>query len=338
MLRDKGLTGKFHPTRWGIIALAVVVALATVGVTYAGMSGEPIKTSEVVFDDPFSWVVSNDDGSLDNVSPYGVIDPGDDGGGTEYDLWGPASSDDPSEPQTAGQTTVRYDKDVASTIVSLVDPYNITVALNNAYPSYYPTIFYGLINDGTVSATIESIVVDENYTGAGDNVTDNITALTVTVSGISVGQVIAPDEEVIGDLEIHVEQVAEQNHTYTIRVRITTVADWGECEGKVTWLTLRYNGDNDALITVEGKKKKKDNDNANVVFGPEIVQPGEEFTFSGNDKNGTLGTEIRIFVDGELAAKIHTSCSQPIGPGLAVGDFEVVAGESLEGGPLAPIP
>ena len=40
----------------------------------------------------------------------------------------------------------------------------------------------------------------------------------------------------------------------------------------------------------------------------------------------------RLYVDGELNTKIHTSCSQPIGPGLVSGDFLVVAGESREGG------
>jgi len=39
MPRGKGLRGKFHFARWGVIALALVLALGTVGVTYAGMKG-----------------------------------------------------------------------------------------------------------------------------------------------------------------------------------------------------------------------------------------------------------------------------------------------------------
>ena len=49
------------------------------------------------------------------------------------------------------------------------------------------------------------------------------------------------------------------------------------------------------------------------------VQPGEEFSFVGLDKKGTLGTEIIITVNGELNTKIHTSCSQPIGPAYLSG-------------------
>lgn len=37
---------------------------------------------------------------------------------------------------------------------------------------------------------------------------------------------------------------------------------------------------------------------------------------------------------GELNAKIHTSGSKPIGPGLVSGDFEVVEGYSRNGGKL----
>ena len=110
-------------------------------------------------------------------------------------------------------------------------------------------------------------------------------------------------------------------------VTVQVVEECAECDGKVTQLTLSYNGSVvDALIRVEQKGK-----NGGVVF-EDIVQPGAEFTFSGIDKNGTLGTEISIYIGGTLNTKIHTSCSQPIGIGMVFGDFEIVAGESLKGG------
>ncbi len=107
-----------------------------------------------------------------------------------------------------------------------------------------------------------------------------------------------------------------------------------KCEGKVTTLTLKYLGDKvNARIKV---KQKKDGD---VVFDG-IVQPGDSFTFWGTWK-GTLGTEILVYIKSsyywKLDTKIHTSCSQPIGPGLVFGHFEVIAGESLHGGPLCPV-
>jgi hypothetical protein len=67
------------------------------------------------------------------------------------------------------------------------------------------------------------------------------------------------------------------------------------------------------------------------------VEPGETFSFSGADRRGTLGTEISVYVDGYENARIHTSCSQPIGPGLTAGDFTVVEAESRNGGRICPL-
>ncbi|MGA1825120.1 MAG: DUF2341 domain-containing protein, partial [bacterium] len=92
----------------------------------------------------------------------------------------------------------------------------------------------------------------------------------------------------------------------------------GECEGNVTRLTLRYNCnccncyDKEYWIEV---KDKKDNDS----FFAGNVKPKGEFTFYGKDDKGTLGTEIKIYVNGKINTTIHTSCSQPIGPGMTFG-------------------
>jgi hypothetical protein len=110
--------------------------------------------------------------------------------------------------------------------------------------------------------------------------------------------------------------------------------DCTPCSGKVDELTLRYTGStSNANIVVEQKKAES---GSNVVFSG-TVQPGGTFTFTGKDKQGTLGTEISIFVNGVLNTKIHTSCSVPIGPGLVSGDFTVVSGSSRNGGLLCPI-
>ncbi|MFQ5498472.1 MAG: DNRLRE domain-containing protein [Candidatus Zixiibacteriota bacterium] len=101
------------------------------------------------------------------------------------------------------------------------------------------------------------------------------------------------------------------------------------CDGKVTELTLQYNGSIvDAQVVVTQKK-------GGEPFNG-VVQPGEMFTFTGVDQNGTLGTEIQISVNGALNAILHTSCSQPIGPGVVRGDFTVIDGYSLNGGLICP--
>ncbi|MCP3939304.1 MAG: hypothetical protein GY708_28480, partial [Actinomycetia bacterium] len=109
-------------------------------------------------------------------------------------------------------------------------------------------------------------------------------------------------------------------------------ATCGDCDGKVTQLTLEYLGEEaDAFVEVVQKK------NSIVVYSG-LVQPGEAFSFTGADNQGTLSSEITIYVNGLENARMHTSCSKPIGPGMIRGDFLVVEGESRHGGPLCPLP
>ncbi len=105
--------------------------------------------------------------------------------------------------------------------------------------------------------------------------------------------------------------------------------DCGTCEGKVTGLTLQYLGEAPAQISILQKKGP-------TVYD-ELVTPGWAFSIDGVDKHDTLGTEISIYVDGELNTRIHTSCSMAIGPGMVSGDFVVVDGDSRRGGSLCPI-
>jgi hypothetical protein len=112
----------------------------------------------------------------------------------------------------------------------------------------------------------------------------------------------------------------------------------GDCEGKVTRLTLRYLG---AVSGAHVQVTARRGPSHDPVFDG-IVFPGDTFEVvgpaSGNPGfSGTLGTEITIRVNGSDNAKMHTSCSSPIGPGLVAGDFEVVEGGSSGGGLLCPL-
>ncbi|MCX5644489.1 MAG: hypothetical protein NTZ17_07360 [Phycisphaerae bacterium] len=51
-------------------------------------------------------------------------------------------------------------------------------------------------------------------------------------------------------------------------------------------------------------------------------------------KDAKLGTKISLRVDDAMNAKMHTSRSRPIGPGLVASDSNVIAGYSEEGGKL----
>ena len=109
------------------------------------------------------------------------------------------------------------------------------------------------------------------------------------------------------------------------------IRDCNECDGKVTELTLKYLGDQvGAHITVTQK-------NDGVVAFDGTVAPDGTFSVVGQDKKETLSTEIIITINGVQNTTMHTSCSVPIGPGMIKGDFEVVDGESRNGGLLCAV-
>jgi len=102
------------------------------------------------------------------------------------------------------------------------------------------------------------------------------------------------------------------------------------CKGGLTSLTLQYNGAQSAQIVVTAGIE-------NEELFTRFISPGDPFSFIGTGTDRKLDKEINIWVDGDLATTIHTSCSQPIGTGQTFGDFKVVAGVSKDGGPICPI-
>ena len=201
------------------IVLVVTLAMGVTGVTYAKWSDKlpgrgKVHTAKKVHppgssvNDCFSWVVSNDNGTEEYMGGYTPTDPGDNGL-------------DPSENQSAGVPCAREVKDIASTTAILeADPHYITATVYNAYPGYFPTIFYGLENNQTFPVKIESIVLDEDAITPG---IQTIPELTVIYNGIPIGECIGPGEEVSGFLSVLVEQIADYNAEYIIRLRIYLV-------------------------------------------------------------------------------------------------------------------
>ena len=98
-----------------------------------------------------------------------------------------------------------------------------------------------------------------------------------------------------------------------------------DCSGNVTRLDLRYNGAEDAIISITGTKGKK------VIYRAKL-SPGELFNLHGFDANNTLGGEIHISVEGIHNTTIDTSCSEANILGYTYGDFTIEAGSSLNGG------
>jgi uncharacterized repeat protein (TIGR01451 family) len=207
-----------------IISFIALAALLAGGLVYSKASGS-LNASGVVYGcytGSFTWAASNDDGALTNTpstsnSPsYSPIDPGDNGSGTEYKYPGNQSSNDPYAPENPGTTTLRYTKDVAQTPTPVIGcdtngtNSKLTVTLNNVYPFYDPSIYFGLQNAQDSDGIIQSININAP------------SVLTVTLHNISVGQQICSGATVLGWVDVLVaKESTVQNSNYNFTITIT---------------------------------------------------------------------------------------------------------------------
>lgn len=186
----------------GFICLALVLALGSIGVAYAMWDktlyiDTTVNTGEV--DAEFVMAFTDDDGVVNNPDK----DAGDDGGGTLYDHWGPESSNDP---MAAGPNPPRYEKDVGKcwAEIDAVDPQILHFYVENGYPCYWNTLWFDILNTGTVPVNIEGL--DIMPVGNWDRDGDGADDITVGWSGLADGMQIDPGLTAQGDIHIHVEQ------------------------------------------------------------------------------------------------------------------------------------
>ena len=240
---------------------------------------------------------------------------GDTDGGSTTTATGATVDLDPGESITV---TFHNRKPGSITIVKEADPEDGTVFFFNYFFNGQPVGQFPVVTGSSQSF---------NNLSTGTHTIDEVTladwTLTdVTITGDSDNASTTTADSAVVDLD--------PGEHITVTFSNTRLFPCGDCDGKVTRLTLRYLG-SEANVQIQVFQRK----GAKVFDG--VVQPGERFTFLGVDKKGTLGPEISIFVNGGINAKFHTSCSQPIGPGLVAGDFVVVTGFSRNGGRLCPI-
>jgi hypothetical protein len=99
--------------------------------------------------------------------------------------------------------------------------------------------------------------------------------------------------------------------------------DCGVCDGQVSHLALRYTGCTAVhIIVVEHDGK--------VVFNG-YVEPNEVFILDGKSFQNTFGPSIDIYYNCHHAF-LHTSCSQPVYPGIVFDKFEIVYAVSRNNG------
>lgn len=105
-----------------------------------------------------------------------------------------------------------------------------------------------------------------------------------------------------------------------------------DCDGKVTKLELEFDWRCAKKIDLVQRIE-------NTCYGKRIycnrnVQPGEVISVSGGNSDGSFGKYIYIYINNCYYTKIKTDCDVKIGPGYTKGVFNVVSGESSNGGEL----
>jgi len=252
----------------GLLALAIVLALGTMGAGFAywtetlTIEDTNLETGDMIvtFCDGAGWqqapdgrgMVSNDDEVYDmkiwcNGLGHVLPDPDDNGG-------------DPTVHQTLGQPLDPSERlgNYASTIVGGDLTRTMTVTMTNAYPSYYPTVFFTIRNWGTIPAKVKTIKVIEVSVADNDPNTPATTSVNIPLevctpvyldcdgdgdsdlmlhlsddadrlfkileagSGV-IGEHGYFESAVCGDLGIHVEDGAKENVTYDFTVEISVV-------------------------------------------------------------------------------------------------------------------
>ena len=210
----------------GTLFMVLVLALAFLGVGYGLWSkllliDGTINTGVV---DAIFFEAFTDDDDVENNE---LKDDGDDvvcpvGGGS-------------CDPKAFGPNPDRYTKDVGhcEAIVDLAtDPTGETlkVTVENGYPSYYCTVWFDILNNGTIPVKIQNL----NVTPVGQ--WTNGVEVTVALSELACGDQIDPGDLIPGggatnlaqgDIHIHVEQAAAQNGIYEFNAQLFLV-QWNE--------------------------------------------------------------------------------------------------------------
>jgi hypothetical protein len=157
-----------------LLIVGLALAIATAGLVYAHWT-DTLKVDATVNTGTINMMwqaYGTDDDGLDNTGFYAANAESatDNGGGTLYDAWATASSNDPAEMWRCLSGTCgyklglpgldRYDKDVAKCTVVPSGAKGLTATISNAYPSYHCTVFSQLSNEGTVPVKAAAFHLD----------------------------------------------------------------------------------------------------------------------------------------------------------------------------------
>lgn len=298
-------------------------------------------------------VAANDSAVTDEDTPVTIIVLGNDG-----DVDGDTLTVVSAGPAGNGSVTVNPDGTVTYTPnVNFcgVDTFNYTVSDGNGGTAPATVaITVNCVNDAPI-AIDNAYTTDQDTPVSGNVISDNtgvgvdsdpdgdaLTAATTPVVGPNNGVVVinpdgsftyTPNAGFTGT-DSFIYQISDGNGgtavaTVTITVTPTGPTDCAACDGKVTTLTLRYDGPGTVNIKIVQQKGE-------IAFDG-TVSSGGTFAAIGQAKWGTLSPKVKVYINGVLDTEIHTSCSVPIGPGQVWGSFTIIEGFSRNGGRLCPV-
>jgi len=139
--------------KFGLLCLALVLALGALGVGYAMWTDTVTLTASVTTDDVDLC-----------ITPIGVTggpfttDPS---GGVSLDPSGLGSTCGP--PIVFGQGVPSERKDVASTDVNYVDCHTLGITITNAYPYYGAAVDFEVCNEGSVPVKLWKGTISDDY-------------------------------------------------------------------------------------------------------------------------------------------------------------------------------
>jgi len=214
----------------GLICLAIVMVLGTMGVGYA-MWSDAIAISGTVQTGAVSIKFEKFFTQLDPKTPPPPYVVGEDGLGHDWTI----------EPGQWGSVRP-LEKNVGYTNVTWIDEHHVSVTLNNVYPCYYNNISLHVSNDGTIPVKVHqpSLTFDP---GTGSVTIPLPRTVTTYITGpdqyggtspvVELYWMHAPAEQIHpGDIieysfGIHVLQAAMQDHTYTFVINMQA-DQWNE--------------------------------------------------------------------------------------------------------------
>jgi hypothetical protein len=186
-----------------ILPILLIGTFGAIGIGYACYSGGPVIANSTGF--YFSWAASNDDGTSTTPAGFSLpVDPGDNG-------------NDPNTAQSAELPCRRFGGNYAVTLANLNSAQDvITLSLQNVYPGYLSTLFFGLKNANNTAALMETISIVSS------------SELSVALNGIETSVSLPPDSQTIGTLSIGLPSSAgneTQDKTFWVKVSFNLEED-----------------------------------------------------------------------------------------------------------------